>query len=376
MTVPSQTCHVALLVYSSRHIEASQISQFNEVIMGITKMVLAVVAIAAVGQSLASPSIAGEATGAGSTFVFPILSKWATDYEAKTGNHLNYHSIGSGGGLTEIKAATVDFAASDAPIKPDELRKLGMAQFPLVIGGVVPVVNIAGVEPGQIRFTGPLLADIYLGKVKTWDDPAIQKINPDLKLPAAAIAVVHRLDGSGTTFNWVNYLSKVSAEWMEKVGEGTSVEWPIGIGGKGNEGVATFVEVTRNSIGYVEYAYALKNKMAYGMVQNREGQFSKPNAESFQAAAASANWARAQDFYLIMTDAPGQKSYPITATAFIILYKTPKNPERTAVAMEFFKWALESGQQQAESLVYVPLPTSLVQQIETYWKAQFSGVKG
>jgi phosphate transport system substrate-binding protein len=314
---------------------------------------------------------AQEITGAGSTFVYPILSKWSADYSAKTGLHINYQSIGSGGGLAQIRAATVDFGASDAPMKPVDLQKFGMGQFPLVIGGIVPVINIDGVQAGQMRFTGPMLADIYLGKITNWNDPAIVKLNPDLKLPNAAIGVVHRSDGSGTTFNWVNYLSKVSAEWKDKVGEGTAVEWPVGVGGKGNEGVAAYVNQTKNSIGYVEYAYVLQNKMTYGLVQNKAGKFMKPDAASFQAAAASADWENAKDFYLIMTDAPGDDAYPVSATVFIIMYKQPKDAARTNTAMDFFRWALESAQKQANDLDYVPLPASLVKQIENYWKAQF-----
>jgi len=259
-------------------------------------------------------------------------------------------------------------------MKPEDLQKLGMGQFPLVIGGIAPVVNIDGVQAGQMRFTGQVLADIYLGNIKNWNDPAIAKINPDLKLPNAGIGVVHRSDGSGTTFNWVNYLSKVSAEWKDNVGEGTAVEWPVGVGGKGNEGVATYVNQTKNSIGYVEYAYILQNKMTYGLVQNKAGKFIKPDAASFQAAAASADWGNARDFYLVMTDAPGDDAYPIAATVFMIIYKQPKDPARTNAAMDFFKWVLESGQKQANDLDYVPLPDSLVKQIENYWKAQFVGL--
>jgi phosphate transport system substrate-binding protein len=332
---------------------------------------IAALASLAIGLVLASPVAATDTTGAGSTFVFPILSKWAADYAAKTGSNVNYQSIGSGGGLAQIKAATVDFGASDMPLKSEDLDKQGMGQFPLVIGGVVPVINIDGVQPGQIRFTGPLLADIFLGKVKAWNDPAIQSINPDLKLPSIGISVVHRSDGSGTTFNWVNYLSKVSPEWKAKVGEGTAVDWPIGIGGKGNEGVAAYVTQTKNSIGYVEYAYVLQNKMTYGVVQNRSGEFTKPDIESFQAAAASADWPNAKDFNLVMTDAPGAKAYPVTATVFIIMYKKAKNPERSKVALDFFTWAMHSGQKLAEELDYVPLPAPLVQQIESYWHSQF-----
>ena len=319
---------------------------------------------------------AAEITGAGSTFVYPILAKWSADYSVMTGSKVNYQSIGSGGGIAQIKAATVDFGASDMPMKPSDLQKLGLGQFPLVIGGIVPVVNIDGVQPGQMRFTGSLLADIYLGRLKNWNDPAIAKINPDLKLPDAPIAVVHRSDGSGTTFNWVNYLSKVSSEWKDKVGEGTAVEWPVGLGGKGNEGVAAFVNQTKNSIGYVEYAYVLQNKMNWGLVQNKAGKFIKPDAASFQAAAVSAKWGDAQDFFLIMTDAPAEDAYPISATVFILMYKQPKDAARTNAAIDFFKWALESGQPEATSLDYVPFPPNVVQQIENYWKAQFAGLKG
>src|SRR5882757_1902125 len=317
---------------------------------------------------------ADDITGAGSTFVFPILSKWSGEYSAKTGAKLDYQPIGSGRGIVQIKAAAVDFGASDAPLKPEDLRKSDLGQFPLVIGGIVPVVNIEGVKSGEIKFTGALLADIFLGKVKRWNDPEIVKLNPDVKLPAAAIAVLHRSDSSGTTFNWVNYLSKVSPEWRDKVGEGTAVAWPTGAGGKGNEGVAALVMQTRNSIGYVEYAYVLQSKLAYGLVQNKAGKFVKPDAASFQAAAASADWAKAQDFYLVMTDSPGADAYPIAATAFVLIPKTAKSPARTKAALEFFRWVLENGQKSATDLEYVPLPPDLVTQIEAYWKSAFIGV--
>jgi phosphate transport system substrate-binding protein len=334
-----------------------------------TKLQIAVLVAGAI--TVATPAHATEITGAGSTFVYPILSKWSADYSAKTEIHVNYQSIGSGGGLAQIKAATVDFGASDSPMKPEDLQKLGMGQFPIVIGGIAPVVNIDGVAAGQMRFTGPILADIYLGKILNWNDPALVKINPDVKLPNAAIAVVHRSDGSGTTFNWVNYLSKVSAEWKDKVGEGTAVEWPVGVGGKGNEGVATYVNQTKNSIGYVEYAYVIQNKMTFGLVQNKAGKFIAPSAASFQAAAAGADWGNAKDFYLVMADAPGEDAYPIAATTFMIMYKQAKDASRAKTTIDFFKWALESGQKQANDLDYVPLPPSLVQQIENYWAAQF-----
>ena len=333
-----------------------------------------IAAALALGLAIAGgPAAAAETTGAGSTFVFPILAKWAADYAGRTGDRVNYQPIGSGAGIAQIKAATVDFGASDMPMRSEDLDKLGMGQFPLVIGGVVPVVHIEGVQPGQIRFTGPLLADIYLGKVKSWNDPAIQSINPDLKLPNAGISVVHRSDGSGTTFNWANYLCKMSPEWKTTVGEGTAVQWPTGIGGKGNEGVAAYVKQTPNSIGYVEYAYVLQNKLAYGLVQNRAGQFIKPEVDSFQSAAAGADWSNAKDFNLVMTDAPGEKAYPITATVFVIMYKKAKHPERAKIAMDFFGWALHDGQKLAQELDYVPLPSALVQQIDGYWHAQFNG---
>lgn len=343
----------------------------GETIVSTRQKVKAFALSAALFAGFASTGYAADITGAGSTFVYPILSKWSADYNQKTGNKLNYQSIGSGGGIAQIKAATVDFGASDMPMKPADLQQLGMGQFPLVIGGVVPVVNIDGVTPGDIKFTGPLLADIYLGKITSWNDPAIQKINPDLKLPDGKITVVHRSDGSGTTFNWVNYLSKVSDEWKTKVGEGTSVSWPTGVGGKGNEGVAAYVNRIKNSIGYVEYAYVIQNKMTYGAVQNKAGKFIKPGNATFQAAAASADWAKATDYYLVMTDAPGDDAYPVTATVFVIMYKQPKDAARSAEAFKFFRWALDEGQKQATDLDYVPLPDALAKQIEAYWGADF-----
>lgn len=313
---------------------------------------------------------AQQITGAGATFPYPIYSKWSDVYSQKTGVKLNYQSIGSGGGIAQIKAGTVTFGASDAPLSPDQLKEIGLAQFPMVIGGVVPVVNLEGIAPGQLRFTGPLLADIYLGKIKKWNDPAIAKVNPGVKLPDVEIYVVHRSDGSGTTFNWVNYLSKVSPDWKSKVGEGTSVSWPTGVGGKGNEGVAAYVNRIKGSIGYVEYAYVLQNKMTYGQMQNKAGHFVKPDIAAFQAAAASADWSKTQDFYLILTDAPGAQAFPVTAATFILMYKHPKDEAATKTALGFFKWCLENGQKEAEQLDYVPLPEALVKQIEAYWKAE------
>jgi phosphate transport system substrate-binding protein len=325
------------------------------------------VVVAAAVLSLAGYAYAAEITGAGSTFVYPILSKWSATYNEKTGHRINYQSIGSGGGIAQIKAATVTFGASDMPLKPDELGAAGLTQFPLVIGGVVPVVNVDGVKPGQLKFTGAVLADIFLGKIEKWNDAAIAGINSGVALPDQKITVVHRSDGSGTTFNWVNYLSKVSDEWKAKVGEGTAVNWPTGVGGKGNEGVAAYVNQIKGSIGYVELAYATQNKMAYASVKNRNGEFVQPAATSFQAAAEQANWTEQPDFYQIITDAPGAGSWPIAATVFVIMYKQPKDAERSKEALAFFKWALEEGQSDARSLDYIPLPSSLGKQIEAAW---------
>ncbi len=319
----------------------------------------------------ARPAPAAEITGAGSTFAYPILSRWSADYAAKTRDRLNYQSIGSGGGIAQIKAGTVDFGATDKPLEPEELAGAGLGQFPIVIGGVVPVVNLKGVEPGKLRLSGPVLADIFLGKIVRWNDPALRELNPGLALPDAQITVVHRSDGSGTTYNWADYLSKVSPEWKEKVGAGTSLSWPTGIGGKGNEGVAAYVDRVPNSIGYVEYAYVVQNKMNYAVVRNRAGRFVGPEAAAFQAAAASAEWSKAKDFCLLITDAPGEKAYPIAAITWVLMYRQPKDPARSKTALAFFRWALESGQAQASSLDYVPLPADLVRQIEAYWGATF-----
>jgi phosphate transport system substrate-binding protein len=322
---------------------------------------------------VATQSFAGEINGAGSTFVSPVMAKWIDAYKATTGNKVSYQAVGSSIGIGLIKKAAVDFSATDMPLAPKELEKLGMMQFPIVIGGVVPVVNIAGVKPGQIHFTGQVLADIYLGKLKSWSDPAIQAINPDLKLPNASITVVHRLDGSGTTFNWSNYLSKVSPQWKAAVGEGTSVEWPLGLGGRGNDGVASLVSMVPGSIGYLEYAYALQrlDKISFGLVQNSAGKFVSPDAASFQAAASSADWTAAKDFHLVLTNAPGEDAYPITATTFVLMQKQPDSADRSASAIDFVRWSLESGKPQAEALNYVPLPPALIQQVEQYWQQSF-----
>lgn len=315
---------------------------------------------------------ATDVTGAGSSFVFPVLSKWSQEYSKASPNRINYQSIGSGGGIAQIKAATVDFGASDAPLSADDLKAAGLGQFPSVIGGIVPVVNIEGVEPGKLKLDGETLAKIFKGTITSWDDKEIVALNPGLKLPSEKITVVHRSDGSGTSFNFTNYLSKASEDWKASPGFGTTVPWPVGVGGKGNEGVSAYVKQIKGSIGYVEYAYALQNKMSHTQLKNAAGKFIEPNAKAFAAAADTADWSTAKDFNLIMTNAPGDAAWPITATTWIIMYKTPKNAEQSKAAFDFFKWSLENGQAQAAALDYVALPESLVKRIEGYWKSDFT----
>jgi phosphate transport system substrate-binding protein len=305
-------------------------------------------------------------TGAGSTFVYPVLSAWAADYKKQAGLDINYQSIGSGGGISQVKAGTVDFGATDQPLASDELAGSKLAQFPIVIGGIVPVVNIPGLPSGKLRLTGPLLADIYAGKVKKWNDPAIAAVNPGVNLPATDIALVHRSDGSGTTFNFTHYLSQVSPTWKSGPGEGKTVNWPGGVGGKGNEGVAGYVKQIPNSLGYVEYAYAQQNKMTAASLQNAAGNFVAPSAQTFSNAAESADWKNAKDFNLVMTNAPGANAWPLTATTFMLVPKEAKDKARTQASVAFFRYALEKGQDQAKKLDYVPLPAPLVQQIESY----------
>ncbi|TWB02253.1 phosphate ABC transporter substrate-binding protein PstS [Bradyrhizobium stylosanthis] len=319
---------------------------------------------------LATQSFAAETRGAGSTFVAPVMAKWIDAYKATTGDSVSYQAVGSSSGLALVKKDSIDFGTSDMPLAPEELDRLGLMQFPIVIGGVVPVVNIDGVKPGQIRFTGQMLADIYLGKLKSWNDPAIRAINPDIRLPNTAITVVYRIDGSGTTFNWSNYLSKVSPQWKASVGEGTSVEWPLGLGGRGNDGVASLVALVPGAIGYLEYTYALQrlDRISFGMVQNSAGNFVVPDAASFQAAASSADWKAAKDFHLVLTNAPGEDAYSITATTFVLMPKAPKSRERSAATIDFVRWSLEDGKTQAATLNYVPLPSTLIGLIERYWQ--------
>ena len=316
-------------------------------------------------MTFATLSTAQDVTGAGASFPAPLYSKWAADYNKATGIKINYQSVGSGAGLRQIEARTVDFGASDAPLKDDELAKKGLVQFPTVIGGVVPVVNIKGINPGQLKLTGQVLGDIYLGKITNWSDPAIKALNPSLALPDASISPVRRADGSGTSFIFTNYLSKVNPEWKTKVGEGTAVNWPVGAGGKGNEGVAAFVGRLPNSIGYVEYAYVKQNKMVFAQMKNAAGSFVSPDDSAFKAAAAGAEWSKS--FYQILTEQPGKDSWPITGATFILMQKAQDKPAQAAASLKFFDWAYKSGDKTADDLDYVPMPASVKAIIEKAW---------
>lgn len=327
-------------------------------------------------SSVFSQAHAADITGAGSTFVYPLIAKWADAYKKETGSSINYQSIGSGGGIKQIQSKTVDFGATDMPLKPEDLEKDGLTQFPIVNGAITPVINVPGIEAGKLKLTGGLLADIFMGKIKKWNDAGLAAANPGVKLPDQAISVVHRSDGSGTSFIWTNYLSKVSPEWKEKVGEGSAVKWPVGVGGKGNEGVASFVKQISGSIGYVEYAYALQNKMAYTQMQNSAGAFVEPNSASFAAAAAGADWAKAKNYNLILTNAGGKASWPIAGSTFILMQKAQANADHGQEALKFFKWAFSKGESSAKELHYVPLPAAVVKLIEATWKADVKGADG
>ena len=316
-------------------------------------------------MSLTTFAAAQDVTGAGASFPAPLYSKWAADYNKATNVKINYQSVGSGAGLRQIEAKTVDFGASDAPLKDDELAKKGLVQFPTVIGGVVPVVNIKGIAPGQLKLNGAILGDIYLGKITNWTDPAIKALNPGLPLPDAAIAPVRRADGSGTSFIFTNYLSKVNPEWKTKVGEGTAVNWPVGAGGKGNEGVAAFVGRLPNSIGYVEYAYVKQNKMTFAQLKNAAGTFVSPEDNAFKAAAAGADWAKS--FYQILTEQPGKDAWPITGATFILMQKAQDKPAQASASLKFFEWAYKNGDKVADDLDYVPMPASVKTIIEKSW---------
>jgi phosphate transport system substrate-binding protein len=322
------------------------------------------------------PAAAVEISGAGATFPYPVYAKWADTYKKDTGVGLNYQSIGSGGGIKQIEAKTVTFGATDAPLKGPELEKFGLVQFPMVMGGIVPVVNIDGVSAGDLVIDGPTLASIFLGTIKTWDDPAIKKLNPNAKLPSQAIAVVHRSDGSGTTFNFTYYLAEASADWKSKVGSATSVEWPVGIGAKGNEGVSNNVSQTKGSIGYVEYAYALQNKLVYTKMVNKEGKAVAPTSAAFQAAAANADWNSVPGYGVILANQPGAESWPMTAATFILVHKQPDDAAAVSEALKFFAWAYVKGDKMAEELDYVPMPKKVVGEIQKMWASQIKDAGG
>lgn len=328
------------------------------------------------GFTMATAAYAVDITGAGATFPYPIYAKWAESYNVKTGVKLNYQSIGSGGGIKQIQNKTVDFGASDKPLKPEELEKSGLMQFPTVVGGVVPVVNVPGIENGELRLNGQVLADIFLKKITKWNDPAIKALNPTQTLPDLAITVVHRSDGSGTTFVFANYLSKVSKEWADKVGADTSVAWPVGVGGKGNEGVAAYAQRIKGAIGYVEFAYAKQNNLPYITMQNREGEYVKPSIESFQSAASYAEWDKAPGFYEILTNEPGKATWPIAGATFILMHKSQDNPANGKEVLKFFDWGYNNGSLMAKGLDYVPMPASVVKLIEASWKTNIKSKDG
>jgi len=340
------------------------------------KLVTTVIAAAAALATSSIAALAADISGAGATFPYPIYAKWADTYKKETGVGLNYQSIGSGGGIKQIQAKTVTFGATDMPLKQEELAKGGLIQFPTVMGGVVPVINLEGVKPGDVTLDGPTLAKIFLGEVKTWNDPAIAKLNPNVKLPSQPIVVVHRSDGSGTTFLFTDYLSKVSPDWKSKVGANTAVEWPTGIGAKGNEGVANNVAQTKGAIGYVEYAYAKQNKLTFTKLINKDGKAVDPTAASFTAAAASADWVGTPGFGVILTDEPGAASWPLAGATFILMHKQPQDPAAATEALKFFSWAYSKGDKMAEDLDYVPMPDSVVNAIQKVWATEVKDASG
>ncbi|HQT27356.1 MAG TPA: phosphate ABC transporter substrate-binding protein PstS [Burkholderiales bacterium] len=335
-----------------------------------------IITAAIAAMTVSASAFATDITGAGATFPYPIYSKWAEAYKAKTGIGLNYQSIGSGGGIKQINANTVDFGASDMPLKPDVLEKDGLMQFPAVMGGEVLSINIPGIRKGEMKLDGKIIADIYLGKIKNWNDPAIRALNKGVKLPDMKITVVHRSDGSGTTFIFTNYLSKVSKEWESKIGMGTSVDFPVGVGGKGNEGVASYVQRIKGSIGYVEYAYALQNNMVYTQLESRDGTFLMPTSKTFQAAAAGADWAHAPGFYEILTNEEGKDSWPITGATFILMHTVQEKPANAKEVLKFYSWAYDNGGKMAEELVYVPMPGPVVKLIRQAWHDKIKDTHG
>ncbi|RYE32741.1 MAG: phosphate ABC transporter substrate-binding protein PstS [Hyphomicrobiales bacterium] len=327
-----------------------------------------ILVLAAVAAGIAGSAQAADITGAGATFPFPIYAKWAEAYKKETGTGLNYQSIGSGGGIRQIKAKTVAFGATDAPLKGEDLTKDGLIQFPTVMGGVVPAVNIAGVEPGKLKLSGEIIAQIYMGDIKKWNDPKIVALNAGVTLPDANINPVYRSDGSGTTFVFTDYLAKVSAEWKSKLGTNTAVQWPVGIGGKGNEGVSASVKQVANSIGYVEYAYAKQNKLSHALVKNADGNFPAPEEKAFQAAAANANWSEQPGFGISLNNQKGADAWPITSATFILVYAKPEKPEDTQAALKFFDWVYKNGDKLASELDYVALPSNVKDQVRNAWK--------
>jgi phosphate transport system substrate-binding protein len=339
------------------------------------KQLFVSIAVAA-SAAFAVSAQAADITGAGATFPYPIYAKWAEMYKKASGNGLNYQSVGSGAGIKQIKAKTVDFGASDMPLAADELNKEGLFQFPAIMGGVVPVVNLDGIAPGQLKLTGPVVADIYLGKVTKWNDPAIAALNPGVKLPATDITVVHRADGSGTSFLFTDYLSKSSPEFKSKVGAGTAVKWATGVGGKGNEGVAANVQRIKGSIGYVEWAYAKKNKMSHTQLKNRDGSFLQPDDDAFKAAAANADWAKAPGFAVVLTDQPGKASWPITGASYILMHKVQADAAKGKEVLKFFDWAYKNGGAAATELDYVPMPATVTSLVESQWKANLKDASG
>jgi phosphate transport system substrate-binding protein len=340
------------------------------------KLIHTLAAAGFAAATLTAPALAADISGAGATFPYPIYAKWADAYKKETGSGLNYQSIGSGGGIKQIKAKTVTFGASDAPLSGKELDESGLAQFPMVMGAIVPVVNLDGVKPGDLTLDGPTVAKIYLGEIKKWDDPAIAKLNPGAKLPSQAIVPVRRSDGSGTTYNFAYYLADVSPEWKSKVGVSTAVQWPVGIGAKGNEGVANNVANTRGAIGYVEYAYAKQNKLTHTKMVNKAGKPVDPSSASFQAAAANADWNSQPGYGVILANQPGDQSWPMTAATWILLYKKPQDVASTAEALKFFAWSYAKGDKMAEELDYVPMPDKVVKDIEKMWSAEIKDAGG
>jgi phosphate transport system substrate-binding protein len=333
-------------------------------------------AFVTMGAAMAFTIQAAEITGAGATFPYPIYAKWAEGYKKATGNSVNYQSIGSGGGIKQIKAKTVDFGASDMPLPQAELEQSGLVQFPAIIGGVVPVVNLPGIAPGQIKLTSEVLADIYLGKIKQWNATEVAALNPGVNLPSTAITVVRRSDGSGTTFLWTDYLSKTSPDFKKQVGSGTAVKWPTGVGGKGNEGVAANVQRIKGAIGYVEFAYAKRNNMAHTQVRNRDGNFVQPDNDSFQAAASGAEWVKTPGMGVVLTNQAGKNSWPIAGASFILLHKTQQNPAKGREVLKFFDWSFENGDAMATELDYVAMPDPVVKQVREVWKTQITDAAG